>query len=216
MIKQYHMDLSSYSIDTFKVSLSKRKMIPSRVMLKEKLEVRMATLKECGIKNIKELISTLKTPKAIELFAQESGLSKEYLTLLKREAASLLPNPIPLSKFPDVDLSVVGKLEAAGIKHSKHLFTKLQESDCQTVASTLGVSAEAVSELYALADLGRLYGVGPVFARIIYDMGVHSIADFITYTGEELIGIYEKKTGKKADFTLSDINFSLEMAQQLQ
>jgi len=60
-----------------------------------------------------------------------------------------------------------------------------------------------------------LYGVGPVFAQIIYNVGVKSVNDFKTYSGEDFIQIYEKATMKKADFSVNDINFSLDMARLL-
>jgi nucleotidyltransferase/DNA polymerase involved in DNA repair len=64
--------------------------------------------------------------------------------------------------------------------------------------------------------LGRAYGVGPVFARMIYDVGVKSIKEFIEYTAEDLIRIYEEKKQKKADFGVNEIQFSLELAKELE
>ena len=47
---------------------------------------------------------------------------------------------------------------------------------------------------------GRAYGVGPVFARIIFDMDIKSIKEFVENTAEDIIRIYEEKEQKKADF----------------
>ena len=66
-----------------------------------------------------------------------------------------------------------------------------------------------------MSDLARLYGVGPVFARIIYDVGINSVKGFIKYSAKEFITIYENKTHKKADFGEGDINFSIEIAKEL-
>jgi len=63
--------------------------------------------------------------------------------------------------------------------------------------------------------LARLYGVGPVFARIIYDVGISSVESFIKYSSKDFIKIYENKTKKKADFSESDISFSIELAREL-
>lgn len=70
-------------------------------------------------------------------------------------------------------------------------------------------------ELTGLAELSRIYGVGPAFARIIYDVGINSVSDFVEYTGDDFIRIYEEKTGKKADFGTREIEFSLELAREL-
>ena len=64
--------------------------------------------------------------------------------------------------------------------------------------------------------LDKQYGVGPVFARIIFDVGIKSVKSFINYKAEEFINIYENKTKKKADFGVNDINFSIELAKELE
>ena len=61
-------------------------MIPSRVSLKDDLDERFEILEINSIANLKELINALKTKPKIELFSKETGLTIEYLTLLKREA----------------------------------------------------------------------------------------------------------------------------------
>ena len=66
------------------------------------------------------------------------------------------------------------------------------------------------------SDLARLYGVGTVFARMIYDVGIRSVKTFIQYDAEEFVSLYEKATHKKADFSVNDINFSLELAKELE
>ena len=73
-----------------------------------------------------------------------------------------------------------------------------------------------MDELVGLSDLSRVYGVGPVFARMIYDVGIHSIHDFARYTAKDFIEIYENQTQKKADFGINDIEFSLELAKKLE
>jgi predicted flap endonuclease-1-like 5' DNA nuclease len=66
-----------------------------------------------------------------------------------------------------------------------------------------------------LSDVSRIYGVGPVFARMLYDVGIRSVQAFIGYTAEDFIRIYEEHTQKKADFSVGEIQFSLELAQEL-
>jgi predicted RecB family nuclease len=72
-----------------------------------------------------------------------------------------------------------------------------------------------VGEIVSLSDLSRVYGVGPVFARLIYDVGIRSIEEFVGHTAEEFIHIYEEQTQKKADFGVGEIQFSLELAKEL-
>ena len=213
---QYYLDLEKYSLQQFKLSLQKRDMIPSRLILKEKIEERFSILNKHGIKNLKVLIDVLKSKEKIVEFSNKSDLSIDYLTILKREASSYLPNPIKLSNFSGIDSKSIEALANIGIKNTKQLFNKVQKSEeIAELSKRTGVSKEKINELASLSDLARLYGVGPVFARIIVDVGIKSVRDFIKYSAEDFISIYENKTKKKADFGVSDINFSIELAKEL-
>ncbi len=217
MKEQYYIDLEKYSLQKFKLSLQKRDMIPSRVILKERIEERFETLEFNGIKNLKTLIDVLKTKQKIETFSKKSELSIDYLTVLKREASSYLPNPIRLKNFPGIDSKNIEALEDIGIKNTKQLFNKIKTGiEINQISQLTGISTEKLNELVSLSDLARLYGVGPVFARIIYDVGIKSVKTFVKFKAEEFINIYENKTQKKADFGVNDINFSIEIAKELE
>ena len=78
-----------------------------------------------------------------------------------------------------------------------------------------GISFDKLQEIYSLSDLVRLYGVGPVFAKIIHEVGISSVKKFATVSGEDFIRIYEEKLKRKADFSAGDIDFSIELAREL-
>jgi hypothetical protein len=217
MRDQYHIDPEKFNLDQFKESLRSREMIPSRVSLKEDLDERFQILEDCGITNHQELMDALKAKPKIEQFSEESGLSVEYLTLLNREAKSYLPNPSRLDKFPGVDSTVVERLEAEGITNSRHLFIAAKDpTERERLSNIAGISIEDLTELVGLSDLSRAYGVGPVFARLIYDVGITSMQEFVECSAEDFIRIYEEKTQKKADFSVAEIQFSLELARKLE
>ena len=216
MGNQYHIDIEKYSLQKFKNNLSSREMIPSRVSLKDELDERFKILEINGIKNLKELIDVLKTKPKIELFSKETGLTIEYLTLLKREAKSYLPNPIRLDKFPGIPTKYVDRLDAEGIRNSRQLFNEAKnKNERDQISKRTEIPIEIMNELVCLSDLARAYGVGPVFARMIYDVGIKSIKEFVENTAEEFIRIYEDKEQKKADFGVNEIQFSLELAKEL-
>lgn len=217
MSENYFIDLGNYSLQKFRLSLQKREMIPSRVVLKESIEERFAILHAQGIDNLKTLIEVLKSKPKIELFSRKTGLSIDYLSILKREAGSYLPNPIRLREFSEIDAMDIEVLEKHGIKNTRQFFDKGKTDEQRTQLSRLtGISIEKLNELTSLSDLSRLYGVGPAFARIIYDVGITSVKAFVATTAEEFIHIYEDKTQKKADFGVGDINFSIELAKELE
>lgn len=216
MKDQYHIDLEGYSLNKFKRNLRSRDMIPSRVILKDELDERFENLETHGITNLKELTEALKTKQKIELFAKETGLTIEYLTLLNREAKSYLPSPVRLDRFAGIPTEYLGKLDAVGIKNSRHMFYQGKDKkQRERLSQTTGVPIEILNELVCLSDLSRVYGVGPVFARMIYDVGIKSIKAFIKHTAEDFIRIYEEQTQKKADFGVGEIQFSLDLAKEL-
>ncbi|MCJ7535434.1 MAG: DUF4332 domain-containing protein [Anaerolineales bacterium] len=216
MGNQYHIDLEKFSLQKFKNDLKTRDMIPSRVSLKEELDERFKILENNGITNLKELIDTLKTKPKIELFSKETGLSIEYLTILKREAKSYLPNPFQLDKFPGIPTKYVNRLEAEGIRNSRQLFNKVKgRNERERLSQKTEIPIEIMDELVCLSDLARAYGVGPVFARMFFDVGIKSIKEFVENTAEESIRIYEEKEQKKADFGVNEIQFSLDLAKEL-
>jgi hypothetical protein len=184
--------------------------------LKDKLDERFKILLDNGITNLEELIDRLYTKQKIDLFSQETGLSKEYLTILKREANSYRQNPVRLDKFPGIPIKYVRRLDAEGIRNSRTLFHEAKNrKDREKLAKKTDIPIEILDELICLSDLSRAYGVGPVFARLIYDVGIKTIEDFVNLTAEEIVRIYEDKEQKKADFGVNEIQFSLELAREL-
>ncbi len=216
MTSTYHLDLSTFPLEKFQHILQTKDLIPSRVGLKEDLADRFAILETHGIASMQDLINALKNKDKLNQFAQASGLPADYLTLLKREAGSYLPNPVRLDKLPGVSIAAVDALAEQGIKNTRNLFDQAQTAaQREAICQTAGIPADVLLELVCLSDLSRAYGVGPVFARMLYDVGVHTIQDFITHSAAEIIAIYEEQTGKKADFSTGEIEFSLELAKAL-
>ena len=216
MAASYHIDTSKYSLQEMKKDLLSRELIPSRLPLKEGLNANFQVLEEEGIQTLGDLITALKNKKKIGEFSSTSGISEKYLTLLRREANSYLPNPVPLDRFSGFEEKYIDKLAVAGVKNSRHLFEIVKANPgSSSLPAKFGVSQEFLSELAGLSDLVRAYGVGPAFARILYDTGIHSINEYRSYTPRQVIDLYEIKTGKKADFSTSDIKFSLDLVQAL-
>ena len=216
MSDQYQIDLEEFSLHKFKKNLQTRDLIPSRKRLKDELDSRFEVLEKRGIKNLKELVDTLNTKQKIVQFSEETGLSIQYLTLLNREAKSYLSKPIRLDKFPGVDPKYLNRLDDVGIRNTRQLFVVARDkSSRKQLSKEIGIPRKILNELTGLSDLSRVYGVGPVFARMIYDVGIRSVKEFVKYTAEDFIRIYEEQTQKSADFGIADIKFSLELAREL-
>jgi len=216
MPSKYHLNLNTFPLEKFRDILQAKDLIPSRVDLKEDLAHRFEILASYDITTMQDLIKALKNKDKINHFAKVSGLPADYLTLLKREAGSYLPSPVRLDKFPGAPTAVVEKLEEQGIKNTRNLFARAQTAEQrEAICQTANIPREALLELVCLADLSRAYGVGPVFASLLYDAGIHSIQEYREYSAQDIICHYEEQTGKKADFSTGEIEFSLELAKVL-
>ena len=107
-------------------------------------------------------------------------------------------------------------MEAVGIKNTRHILNEAGEKDKRKeLTEKTGIPIEALNEIVCLSDLSRAYGVGPAFARMIFDMGIKTIQEFVEKTAEDFIKIYEEQTKKKADFGTNEIQFSIELAKDL-
>ncbi|TFG48587.1 MAG: DUF4332 domain-containing protein [Anaerolineales bacterium] len=216
MVASYHIDASKYSLRKMKADLLNRDLIPSQIPLKEGLEEKFRNLDEAGLDTLQELILALKNKKKLKELALTTGIDENYLTLLRREANSYLPNPVSLEKFSGFLEGDVKQLAALGIKNSRQLFESIEsDADLDSLARETDIRRDTLATLWGLSDLVRAYGVGPVFARILYDTGIQSIRIFRSSTPRQIIGLYQEKTNQKADFTISDLAFSLEIVKVL-
>jgi hypothetical protein len=162
-------------------------MLPGRTILQEEIAGRFAALEAMGIGNLKELVSALSTKEKIRRFSEASGLPVPYLVILGRQARSYVPKLVYFREIPGVDPEQVGRLSAAGIKHSKHLFDRgATPADRVALAEETGIPAGDLQELVSLADLARVGGMGPVFVRLFYEAGVDSLATLAGWAPEAL------------------------------
>ncbi len=214
---QYYIDSEKYSLDKFHSSLESRELIPSRQLLKQNLKDYFDLLRLSGINNLSDLLTILGSKSKLTAFAKKTSIPIDYLTLLRREANSYFPTPIKLSRFIDVNNSIVLKLEEHGITSSKKLFELAADKDqLAAFLNASGLSQADLSELISLTDLSRLYGVGPSFAGMLYEAGITSVQTITKYSGEQIRAMYEEKTQRRADFTSRDIDFTLEIARELE
>ncbi len=178
-MKSYSIDPDLVSLEEFRELTAGRNMLPGRVMLQEEMEERFAILKASGMEHLGKLFRLLASKSKIESFSERTGLSQEYLILLKREAGSYLKGPFPLSSFPGIPFEYTELLYSRGIKHTKDFFEGVQTKQQQDrMAAETGIPAYRLKELFSLCDLSRITGVGGVFSRIIYEAGIRSVEEF--------------------------------------
>ncbi len=178
-MKQYSNDPAMISLEEFRKLTAGRNILPGRVSLQEDMEERFDVLKGSGIENLEDLFRLLGSKPKIDNFSAQTGLSADYLVLLKREAGSYLARPFPLSNFPGIPYEYVEILKSRGIKNTKDLFEQVQTDQQQArLAESTGIPVYRLKELFTLCDLSRITGVGGIFARVVYEAGIRSTVEF--------------------------------------
>lgn len=220
MTDQYYIDLERFSLERFKNTLEAGELLPGRRILKEKIPERFAILESMGIKNLKDLTHALNTKQKVERFSQESGLPSDYLIILRREANSYKPKPANLSGFPEVDPEYIERLAAMGVKHTKHLFDRARASkDRAELSRQARIPSGDLLELVKLSNLVRVSGVGPVFARMLYEAGIDTLEKLSDSSADELferlVAVNEEGQYTKADFSARDVQYCISMAKEL-
>lgn len=180
-------------------------MIPSRRSLQDGIAEHFRALEDLGIKNLKELLTLLGNKEKIARVAEESGRSEDYLGLLKREAASYLAKPFPLSDFPAIPLEYTEVLKTKGLKSTRQFFESVQlPEQKKKVARTTGIPISRLDEIFVLCDLSRITGVGAFYARIVYVAGLRSLKEFAETDVQTHARLYTE-TLKKLDYPIKAI-----------
>ncbi len=122
----YHIPLERVTLDEYEKIIGSKELLTGRKVLKEDFNFKFNLIRSEGIVNLKKLFDKLKTKKKMDKFADETGLSNNYLTILRREINSYQPKPENLENFPGINQDHVQKLGIFKIKNSKQLFNKVQ------------------------------------------------------------------------------------------
>ena len=202
---RYSLDLKQITVTDYELLLKNQNLLPGRRILREEIDGRFEAIRRMGIDTADHLKKELSTPQKLAAFAQKSGITEEYLVILKRELGSLEQKPVPLSSFPDMDAALLEKLEERGVLNSKDYLENAE-----------GTSAE----LDALCDLVRINGVGAVAARAFHEAGYHTAADVAHAQAETMLArvnaVNEQKKYYNAKLGVKDMQFCIDFAVLLE
>jgi hypothetical protein len=178
-MKPYSIDPSLLSLEEFWELTAGKSILPGRIILQEEMKERFRVLKLLGVNKLGDLLRILSSKSKIDTVAVQTGLSTDYLVLLKREAGSYLARPFPLGNFPGIPFEYVELLKSRGILNTQNFFERAQTDEQQEELSLVtGIPAYRLKELSSLCDLSRITGVGAVFARVVYEAGIRSTREF--------------------------------------
>lgn len=217
-MKRYSIDPSLLSLEEFKELTANRRMLPGRVMLHEQIDERFALLKHSGMETLGDILHILGSKSKIHTFAIQTGLTEDYLVLLKREAGSYIAKPIPLSSFPGIPFEYVELLKSRDIKSTKDFYEIVQsEREQENLSVSTGIPAYRLKELSSLCDLSRITGVGGIFARVLYEAEIRSTEDFASTETASLLKacqfVIEKHGYAVGKLGEEDMNYGIHYAR---
>ncbi|NUN08853.1 MAG: DUF4332 domain-containing protein [Ignavibacteriaceae bacterium] len=220
MKSRYFTDLSRISLKSYLKMLKETELMPGRKILHERIDERFSALGELGIKNLEELLEKLKTSRSLKSTAELTGIPSGYLVMLKREMRQMLPKPVPLAEFPFTDDNMIKALKKKGINTTLQLFEQSDTAEKrEALARELKLDKFKLKELMKLADLSRIWGFGPVFCWMFFEIKCDTVskvaeADPVVLF-ESLEELNRIKNYTRVKFTLKDIVSSVRIAGEL-
>jgi len=216
----YYIDLKAISIDDYKVILKTADLLPSRMVLKENIDVVFNILKTHNLETVEDLQNALKNNKKVQDFSKSTRIPEDYLKILVREINSSHPKPNLIKDFPGIAPDVAQKLEKAGIKNTLQLFDRVLSPQSRAdLSRQTGIEMDQILKLTRLTDLSRIRWVNHTFAVVLLEAGYDSAekvarADY-RVLHQSVKELNENKNFYKGTIGLHDIKLCVEAAQDV-
>ncbi len=177
----YYIDAEKISLDELQKRIEETDLVPSRRSLLENIIGNFKVLKNNGYVTFADLRRDLKNSKNIPSVSNKTGISSEYLTLLRREIESYFPKVFPVKAFNWFHQEDIEKLEKQGYKNSVLLFEALSSSqEKEKISTELGINIKVIDEISCLVNLTRIQWTSPLAAKMLISAGyndVNSVAE---------------------------------------
>jgi len=147
-------------------------LIPSWMILRENIDSNFSKIEDYDIDNLQQLQNALKTKFKVDEFANLSGISLDYLTVLRRMINGYHPKANKYSDVPNISIELIKKLEENGIRTTRDIYSKvITVKDRIQLASELEISIFDVDQLAKLSDVSRIRWVNHTFAFVLVESG---------------------------------------------
>jgi len=177
----YYVNLETITLEEFFSKLQEVSVLPSQKVLRETPEEKCSCLQKHGIHHLDQLEAALKSKRRIAELLTKTGLTLDYLTLMRRELDRYHPRPIVFAEIPGLKQHVLERLGRNNTRNTMHLFDMvITAENRQHLADRTGITLEEVAELTRLTDVSRIMWTTPAFARLLIEAGydcVEKIAD---------------------------------------
>jgi hypothetical protein len=213
----YSIDLKQISLNEFKEMLTSVDLLPGRRILLDELSQVVERFKGSGLGNLAALQKMLNDKKQYPELAKAWSVSLEYLTILNREINSYVSKPYPLSElgiFPEAELHL---LENEGLKTTRDVYEQCAAKAARRdLSEQLGLAEEKILAALEWADLLRINGIGPVYAKILRTLGIRNAGDYLQADSGDLLARYQKVNAEhKAHLGIKDIEYCKRFCRKL-
>ena len=168
----YYIDLKKISIDNYKEILKTANLIPSWMVLKENIDTNLDLMKKHNFQNLDELLSALKNKSRLQELSRQSGLSENYLSVLKRVINGYQPKPNRIKDFPNISEVVAAKLEDLKLRNTLKLYEEIRSPEKRKeLSEKTGITEDEMMKVTKLTDLSRIRWVNHTFAYVLMEAG---------------------------------------------
>ena len=217
---RYSIDLDQISLDEFKTILTTIDLLPGRRILLDNLSEVVERLKEDGIGHLAVLQKTLKNKHRYSELAKAWSVSVDYITVLNREINSYVSKPVSISELDVFSRTDIEHLAQEGIKTTRDLYVQcLTKTARRALSARLSLSGDQLEIALELADLLRINGVGPVYAKILREIGIRSASNYRETASQDILERYlranDEKGYTKVRLSIDDVEYCKRFCDKL-
>ena len=141
------------------------------------------------------------------------------LTLLIFDSCKNQPeNKITKEKAAPVELGSEQNKTSASIEFPI-IETNLTPSERKELSEQLSIPREQIVAALELSDLLRITGVGPVYAKILKEMGINNAMEFLEIDSQDAVEQYKKineeKNYSKVNLSIKDVEYVKRFCEKL-
>lgn len=195
----FAVDLHKMSLPELAERLRSTELLPGRRLLLEPLDRVIAALQAAGLQSAGDVLQCVQQRRSLEDLAQRIGVDINYMRVLARQISSYLPVPVPLARLEFFNDDELQRLLQHGYATTRDLYERLTEPAHRAAeAERLQLDPQRLETGLQLADLLRINGVGPLYARLLLHMGVRSVSDYRQREPERLLTDYRQLVSQHA------------------
>ncbi len=207
----FYIDLEKVTTEMFYDYIKRSRVFETHLILKENIDKYVATFKELGYKNVKQLYSDIKTPSKVVVFSETNNIDKDYVIVLRRHILSLIAKPRSIEDFKMMKPSTKEYLRNFGIKTTKDLFDRFTEISCDDMEYITCVADLSRQRYMHATYLDALYYSGYTSMKELSDGDVESLTNKINQTLNTYHLSKQKFGLKDAKYIIDDAKLYLKL-----